>query len=172
MKRLPLKTLVIGLVVMSFAFLGMVTPSAALAGGIVSVHGHHGNIEYQDRVISSRQFLGWGLDFTQASGNYNWIHYSIPTPLFTNTRYLAIQFLTGSVDVEITKFHVYDGAHKIFSLEGLDLAGNTHQENWFIIDMGSDKLITRALGLSIEIGAGVEMMSHQVAIYAVGAEWH
>ena len=29
-----------------------------------------------------------------------------------------------------------------------------------------------ALGLSIKVGAGVEMMSHRMAIYSVGALWH
>jgi len=38
--------------------------------------------------------------------------------------------------------------------------------------MGEDKTIEWGLGLSIGVGAGVEMMSHRIRIYAVWAEWH
>ena len=138
------------------------------AAGIATTHGHTGHIEYQDNVASSKQFLGWGLDFTQASGMWNWIHYSIPVPFGAKTRYVGILFQTGSIDVSITKIDIYDGEVKIHSESGLNLSGLKH---WHLVDMGGLKTIDEALGLSIEIGAGVESMSHRVWIFAVGATW-
>ena len=168
MKKLSFKVLSIGFCVMFFA---MATPPVTLAGGLVSVHGHNGHIEFPDVVNSATQFKGWGLDFDQASGTENWIHYTIPTPIFSETRYLAIKFFTGSVDMKISAFHVYDGYNRIYALDGLNLTGNTYNDNWYIIDMGSYKLINSALGLSIEVVAGVGRISHRVQIFAIAAEW-
>ena len=74
----------------------MVMAGTSFAGSIVAVHGPSGDIEYMDRVDSTaRQKVGWGLDFEQKSGNFNWIHYSIPTIPFTKTRYLLVHYETG-----------------------------------------------------------------------------
>ena len=141
---------------------------AAEFGAITSVHGHSGHVEYPDRVISEREFLGWGLDFEQSSGLWNWIHYSIPVPWGTRTRYLGVRFETGSIDAFISDLHVYDGGSQIHSQGGLNLSEGP---NWYVLDMGEEKLIDEALGLSIRVAAGVEMMSHRVIIYAVAADW-
>lgn len=144
----------------------------AYAGGIVAVHGNSGHIEYEDRVDSSKQFLGWGLDFDQSSGLGNWIHYSIPVPIPSTVRFLGIKFLTGSSDAFLKQFHVYNGRTKIYDSTEYNLSGDTYRDSWFIIDMGSGKTIDTALGLSIEVAAGVESMSHNIEIYAVGAGWN
>jgi len=155
-------------------FISLVMAGACLAGSVVAVHGHSGDIEFMDRVASTdRQKMGWGLDFTQNSGLKNWIHYSIPTIPFTKTRYLLVYYETGitgeTADSIITQFHVYDGPTRIYLNTSVDLTGGPA---YAIIDMGEDKTISWGLGLSMEIGAGVEMMSHRMRIYAVWAEWH
>lgn len=148
------------------------------AGAIVAVHGHSGNIEYPDRVYygtSTRHLAGWGLDFKQKGNTDNWIHYSIPTPLFSKTRYLAIRFKTGSVESQIHAIHVYNGGTKIYDSGSLDLYGDTYGNSgaWYIVDMGSDKTIDKALGLSINVEySGIEQMDSSIVIYAVAAEWH
>lgn len=157
------------LMVFSLAMAG-----TCLAFNIVAVHGHSGDIEYMDRVSSTdRQKLGWGLDFTQNSGSSNWIHYSIPTVPFTKTRYLLVRYETGitgeTADSSITAFHVYDGGTKIYEDNSVSLTGGPDH---VLIDMGEDKTISWGLGLSIKVGAGVEMMSHRIRIYAVMGEWH
>ena len=171
MQKLSFKVLSIGFCVMFFAIFAMATPPAALAGGLVSVHGHNGHIEFPDEVNSATPFKGWGLDFDQASGKGNWIHYTIPTPIFSETRYLAIKFFTGSVDMKISAFHVYDGYNRIYALDGLTLSGESCKNSWYVIDMGSYKPINSALGLSIAVDAGVERISHRVQIFAIAAEW-
>ena len=147
---------------------------ACLAGSIAAVHGHSGDIEFMDRVSSTeRQKLGWGLDFHQNPGVANWIHYSIPTIPFTKTRYLLVYYETGitgeTADSIITAFHVWDGNTRIYRNDSVDLTGGP---DYAIIDMGEDKTISWALGLSIGVGAGVESMSHRMRIYAVWPEWH
>ena len=154
-------------------FISLVMAGACLAG-IVAVHGHSGDIEYMDRVASTaRQKLGWGLDFAQNPGGANWIHYSIPTAPFTKTRYILVYYQTGitgeTADSIINKFHVYDGPNKIYENNSVDLTGGP---DYAIIDMGEDKTISWGLGLSMEVGAGVESMSHRMRIYAVWAESH
>jgi hypothetical protein len=138
------------------------------AGGIATTHGHSGHIEYQDNVDSSRQFLGWGLDFDQALGTWNWIHYSIPVPFGAKTRKVGVLFKTGSADVGITTIDIFDGDVRIHREDGLNLSGD---KQWYIVDMGELKTIDEALGISIEVGAGVESMSHRVYIIAAGAAW-
>jgi hypothetical protein len=155
-------------------FISLVMAGACLAGSIVAVHGHSGDIQYMDRVASTDlQKLGWGLDFIQNSGVANWIHYSIPTIPFTKTRYLLVYYQTGitgeTADSSINKFHVWDGPTKIYENNSVSLTGGPA---YAIIDMGEDKTISWGLGLSIEVGAGVEMMSHRMQIFAVWAEWH
>jgi len=152
----------------------LVMTGACLAGSIVAVHGHSGNIEYQDRVLNTdRQKLGWGLDIEQKPGLYNWLHYSIPTVPLTKTRYLLVRYQTGipgeTADSMITSLHVYDGENLIYFKDGLSLTGGPAIT---VIDMEEEKTISWGLGLSIGIGAGVESMSHAMRIYAVWAEWH
>ena len=152
----------------------LVMAGACLAGSIVAVHGHSGDIEYMDRVASTdRQKMGWGLDFTQNPGSSNWIQYSIPTIPFTKTRYLLVRYETGvtgeTADSIITSFHVYDGGTNIYQNNSVNLTGGPA---YTLIDMGEDKTISWGLGLSIAVGAGVESMSHRIRIYAVWAEWH
>lgn len=159
-----------GVLMFTLLFMAGTCPAAS----IVAVHGHSGDIEFMDRVSSTdRQKLGRGLDFVQNSGLSNWIHYSIPTIPFSKTRYLLVYYETGeageTADSIINAFHVYDGPTKIYENNSINLTGGP---SYAIIDMGEDKTISWGLGLSMKIGAGVEMMSHRIRIYAVWAEWH
>ena len=70
--------------------------------------------------------------------------------------------------MSITTIDVFDGSSRIFRDDGLNL---TENKQWYVVDMGSTQTIGEALGVSIEIVAGVEMMSHQVKIHSVAAVW-
>ncbi len=142
---------------------------AAWAAGLMTVHGHSGHIQYQDRT-SSGVYTGSGLNFEQNSGTTNWIHYSLPVPYgVINTRYLAFRFETGSADAYICCIDVWNGDQLIYHEGELSLSG---EARWYLVDMGADKVIDQALGISIEVVAGDQMMSHQFKFYAVAAEWH
>ena len=137
-------------------------------GTIVTVHGHNGHVEYADRVESDREFLGWGLDFEQSPGLWNWIHYALPVPWGRSTRYVAVRYETGSIDAFISDIHVYDGGTKIYEEADINLSEGPA---WYVIDMGEHMFIDEALGVSIRVAAGVESMSHRVIFYAVAGDW-
>jgi len=121
-------------------------------------HGSGGNIEYINRVDTlDRVHIGWGLDFNQSPGLINWIHFAVPSVHLATSRYVALQFWTGSADAIVNKVHVYNLASKIKTFEGLGLSSGWHTK---VFDMGSDFPIT-AIGISVEVGAGVESMSHR-----------
>jgi len=152
----------------------LITAGACMAGGIVAVHGHSGQVEFMDNFANTnRYYLGWGLDLDQKPGLGNWLHYSIPTIPGTKTRYLLVRYETGtpgnSADSMITALHVFDGETRIYQHNSLVLTGGP---TYALIDMGEDKTISWGLGLTLGIGAGVESMSHRMRIYAAWAEWH
>ena len=121
-------------------------------------HGQDGNIEYGANVqAAARDRAGWGLDFTQKSGLTNWVHFAIPSVHGWSVRYIALKFWTGSVDAIVDKVHVYDLNNKIDEFEDLGWSGG-----WLIktLDLGAP-VMTSAVGISVQVGAGVEMMSHR-----------
>jgi hypothetical protein len=151
----------------------LVTAGACMAGGIVAVHGHSGQIVLLNNLANTNQYyLGWGLDLDQKPGLANWLHYSIPTIPFTKTRYLLVRYQTGipgsTADSMISHLHVFDGETRIYATD-VNLTGGPA---YALIDMGEDKTISWGLGLTIGIGAGVESMNHRMRIFAAWAEWH
>jgi len=132
-----------------------------------TVHGHTGHVEYMSRVDNADIYKGWGLDIDQKSGNYNWVHFAIPTALITTTRYIAFELQTGSVDALISQVDIYNGRTKIKSFDALTWSGPAAVH---ILDLGSEMSVGLGLGISVKIGAGVEMMSHNFLFYTVAAD--
>jgi len=122
------------------------------------IHGHSGHIEYPGRVVTMEgAHIGWGLDFDQESGLFNWVHFAVPTEFGKNTRYIALQLLTGSVDAIVDKVHIYDLNTKVREFNDLGWTGPLQVH---ILDLGAERAFA-ALGISIQVGAGVEMMDHR-----------
>jgi hypothetical protein len=135
-----------------------IAPSLAQAADWACTHGHGGNIEYQANVATmERAHIGWGLDFDQKSGLYNWVHFAVPSTHGKSVRYIALQFETGSPDAYVNQIHVYNMSEKIREFNNLGWSGNLQTQ---VLDMGSEFPIS-AVGISVGIGAGVEMMSHR-----------
>lgn len=121
-------------------------------------HGHSGHIEYEDRIEDTgRTHIGWGLDFVQKSGLTNWVHFAVPSQFGQQTRFIALQFLTGSVDAIVRDVHIYDLGIKVREFNDVNWTGALQSQ---ILDLGSERAFT-ALGISVGIGAGVEQMSHR-----------
>lgn len=152
-------------ILLSFiAMLFFTTPVLALQWACT--HGHTGNIEYIDRVSTlDRVHIGWGLDFNQSPGLLNWVHFAPPSMFGQTTRYVALQFSTGSVDAFIDSVHVYDLGTKVKEFNDLGLSGAKQTE---VFDLGADTTFT-ALGISVEVKAGVESMSHNIEFYGACA---
>ncbi|WP_233144593.1 hypothetical protein [Methyloprofundus sedimenti] len=144
---------------MSFCFTAMLFLSQPiLALDWACTHGHSGNIEYVNRVETlDRVHIGWGLQFDQKSGLVNWIHFAPPSSFGQKTRYVALQFSTGSVDAFIDNVDIYDLGVKVKQFTNLGWSGPQQIQ---ILDLGEEMTFT-ALGISVEVKAGVESMSHE-----------
>ncbi len=170
------KIILVSLVVVLSLVFFSASPDSASAFTIVTVQGTSGQIEYMNNVnasASDRILAAWGLDFYQNDDSYNWVHYSIPVPLGSKTRYLLVYYQTGSGSLinnsSITAIHVYDGPTKIYETT-VDLVGGPA---FHLIDMGSDKTTDYSLGLSIQTHAGtLSVGSNRIRIFSVMGEHH
>lgn len=155
------------LVVMLFSLL--TTSNNLFASTISTAHGHSGKIEYLERVLSDPPYYrAWGLEFSQSPSGPNWIHYSPQVPLLSKVQYIAVVFRTGSAQTSITNIDIFDGESRIHREAGLDLNGD---KQLYVLDMGEQKTIGAALGISIEVRTGVDAASSKVVIYSVAALW-
>ncbi len=122
-------------------------------------HGQSGSVEYPSRLDSLDQVhIGWGLDFDQSPGLTNWIHFAPPSLHGQQTRFIALQFLTGSNDAIVKHVHVYNLAAKVKEFNNVNWTGGPLQIQ--VLDLGESMTFT-ALGISVGIGAGVEILSHR-----------
>ncbi|MGB5831817.1 MAG: hypothetical protein WBG92_07490 [Thiohalocapsa sp.] len=121
-------------------------------------HGQDGNIEYGASIqAAASDRAGWGLDFTQQSGLKNWVHFAVPSVHGASVRHVALRFWTGSADAFVDKVHVYNLEAKVKEFEDLGWSGGWLTKT---LDLGAPAPIS-ALGISVEIAAGVEAMSHR-----------
>jgi hypothetical protein len=140
------------------ALVMLVFSTTSLAAGWSCTHGQSGNIEKINNVQTlDRVHLGWGLDFNQKPGLDNWVHFAPPTIHNSVARFIAIQFWLGSIDADVNAIHVYNLGAKIGEFELADQASGWHTS---VFDLGSDIPVS-AVNVSVNIGAGVESMSHR-----------
>jgi hypothetical protein len=141
------------------------------------VHGTQGRIEYTDRITGpgNRTVFGFGLQFIQNSGSYNYIHYAVPTkygpnPSSWGARYIYIDYYTGSADAGIYEVHIYNGGgfppFKIVSFSPAKTGSGR-----LTIDLGTVTSFSGGLGVTIYVGAGVEAMDHTFKFMGVGADF-
>lgn len=150
-------------------FILLTASNNLFAATVSTAHGHSGKIEFLDRVLSDPPYYrGWGLEFSLSPSGPNWIHYSPQVPMLSKVQYVAVWFETGSVHTSITTVDVFDGRNRIHREADLNLKGG---QQWYILDMGQQKTIGAALGISIEVKTSVDAESHRVAIYSVAALW-
>jgi len=134
------------------------------------VHGNSGHIEYKDRYTNANRFeRGWGLDFILNSGTVNYVHLAVPTIASTTqgVRYVRVRFATGSADAWVSAIHIYDGTTKVMVKEGSWSDGY----KTVTVDLGYVRSFNYGLGVSIEIKAGVESMSHAFIFVGAGANF-
>lgn len=140
------------------AVLGVVLCVGRAQGAAWScIHGHSGNFEFPNHVVTLTQtHIGFGLDFEQKPGLHNWIHFAPPSVLRQNVRYIGLQFWTGSTDAIVDKVHVYSLGNRVKEFNNLGWSDGWHTE---VLDLGSD-LPFDAIGISVEVDAGIETKSH------------
>jgi hypothetical protein len=121
------------------------------------VHGTAIQIEAMDKVeqvlrrgFNVRLFLKPGVDM--------WFHFPIPTPVILNDRRLRadsamIDFKTDGGQTQISKVHVYDGAARIATHEGLNLSNHHPLERFAVTDRPE---IVRGIAISVAVDMGVD----------------
>jgi hypothetical protein len=135
------------------------------------IHGHSMQIEYPDRLVSQRR-AGFSFTVEGKPGTINWFHFAIPTPVIINDVRLRADsvmlcFRTGSVDAIVRDVHVYDGNNLIAVHDNVRLS----KENLFVRLMIPDRPeMWLALGISIGVSFGVEMMDHHMEFIAAGCD--
>jgi len=146
-------------------------PGQAFTADWVYTHGHSGSVQSPGNVTGLLP-MGWGLQFAVKPGVGTWVHYAVPTTTKSGTkqyavRHLRLKFTTGSVDAYLRHIHVWDGNVRFVTLSDVNLS----EVQDIKIDLGQNWNVYRGLGVSLEFVAGVESMSHQVEIQAVGAQF-
>jgi hypothetical protein len=154
------------------------TPAKARAEAAIKIahamwiHGHSMQIEYPDRLASQWR-AGFSITVEGKPGSSNWFHFAIPTPLIVNDVRLRadsimLSFRTSSVDAIVRDVHVYDGSTVIAAHNNIKLT----KENLFVRLMIPDRPeIWVALGVSIGVSFGVEMMDHHMEFIAAGCDF-
>ncbi len=136
------------------------------------IHGHSMQIEYPDRLASQWR-AGFSFTVEGKPGTSNWFHFAIPTPVIINDVRLRadsvmLSFRTSSVDAIVRDVHVYDGSTVIAAHNNIKLT----KENLFVRLMIPDRPeIWVALGISIGVSFGVEMMDHHMEFIAAGCDF-
>jgi len=155
---------------LSVGVVALVASFAAHASDWNWTHGTSCHEEFENRISdSNRNRFGWGLDFTQSSGTHNWIHCAVPTDADSDetVRYLRLRFYTGSADAWISQVHVYNGETRVKSFSV------NWKNGWYTktLDLVTPRVFNKGLGISIEIKAGVEPLSHRFAFAGAGARF-
>jgi hypothetical protein len=120
-------------------------------------------------VAPDNVYFGWGTDVDLKPGLSNWVQLAIPTPgnLSQGARYIRLRFYTGSVDAFVSDIHIWNGEEKV-----KEFAGNW-SNGWktVTLDLGAVTSFSKGLGVSIQIKAGVENLSHRFIFAGAGANF-
>jgi len=136
------------------------------------IHGHSMQIEYPDRIAHQRR-TGMSFDIEGQPGTDNWFHFAIPTPVIINDIRLQADavmlcFKTGSIDAFLRDVHVYDGVTRIAEFNDVNLSKD---QPFARLVLPGAPLMWQALGISLGVGFGVEMMDHTMEFYAAGCDF-
>lgn len=136
------------------------------------IHGTSMQIEYPDRMASVRR-AGSGVLVEGKPSTTNWFHFAIPTPVIVDDNRLRvgsvlIDFKTMSADATVEHVHVFDGNHRIAEFNDVNLSGAIGMRRFDVPDHPEVKF---GIGVTIGVGFGVEMMSHQMAFIAAGCDF-
>jgi hypothetical protein len=136
------------------------------------IHGHSMQIENPERLASVWR-AGMYIRVEGKPGNATWFHFAIPTPVIVNDHRLRalrviLQFRTSSADASVRDIHVYDGETKIAQFNNVNLSGNV---GYRAFDIPGNPEVKLGIGISIGVGFGVEMMSHQMEFISAGCDF-
>jgi hypothetical protein len=136
------------------------------------IHGTSMQIEYPDRVAAVRR-AGSGIVVEGKPSTRNWFHFAIPTPVIVDDHRLRVGSVllvckTRSADAFIRDIHVFDGGHRIVEHNDVGLSGDLGMVRY---DVPEHPLVRTGIGISIGVGFGVEMVSHQMVFVSAGCDF-
>lgn len=91
-------------------------------------HGHSMQIEFPDNIAKVWK-AGFYIEVEGKPGTQNWFHFAIPTTVIVNGKRLHVGsvmllFETLSADAIVRDVHIFDGAARIASHNGVNLTGD------------------------------------------------
>lgn len=134
------------------------------------IHGHSVRVEYPDRMDEVKR-IG---DLARLKGKRdtkNWFHLAVPTTVFVDSDRLRIESVMlrfRTSEATITKVHVYDGANKIASNDGLNLSPESWAFERFTIP--GEPEIRWGLGISFKGEFGFSR-SRRIEISSAGGDF-
>ena len=135
------------------------------------IHGHSIRIEYPDRMEEETRRIGGYIRLVGRAGTSNWFHAAVPTAVIVEGNRLRIdsvmlRFRTSGAAV--TSVHVYDGATRIASHDGLSLSPYAWALERF--EVTGEPEIRWGLGLSFkgEFGSGGH---RRIEVASAGADF-
>lgn len=136
------------------------------------IHGHSMHVEDND-AIAALWHSGFCIYVEGKPGSLNWLHAAVPTPTMVNGRRMRIIAIllicrTMSPDAIVRDIHVYDGDSKIGDINDVNLSGDIGLVRFAIPDQPE---VQNAIGVSLGLGFGVELLAHGMSVTAVGAEF-
>ncbi len=147
------------------------------------IHGVAVKPEYNDNINKS-SYKGWGSNFLCENGKDNWFHVALSTPVIINGArpklskiYLLFSTEHGGIgEINIRSIHLYDGKHKVRSLDSLNLSGDHSSAIDATNTIALTPPITIQSGLGISIGVSVPIgigpsSSFPVKFATIGAEF-
>jgi hypothetical protein len=136
------------------------------------IHGTSLQIEYPDRIARVRR-AGSGIVVEGKPGTRNWLHFAVPTPVIVDDDRMRVGSImlvckTMSADAVIRDVHVFDGGHRFAEFNDVNLTGDLGFQRF---DIAEHPEVRLGLGISIGVGFGVEMMSHEMAFTSAGCDF-
>jgi len=147
----------------------------------VWIHGVAVKAEFNDR-IKSTSYKGWGSSFQCLNDQNNWFHIALTTPVIINGArpklskiYLLFSTESGMIgEIKIHSIHLYDGKHKVRSLDNLNLSGD-HSSAIDItntIELTPPMVIQSGLGISVGVSVPNGPSSNfPIKFSTIGAEF-
>lgn len=136
------------------------------------IHGHSGHVELPNNVRRLTPY-GFHLELDPYAGQYNWVHFAIPTPVILYDRRLKLwrvmlNFQTASWDSWVHAVHVWDGATPLLRQNGLYLHGN---HGFAAFNVPGTPAVQFGIGVSLGIYSGASANDHRFFFRTVGGDF-
>ena len=137
-------------------------------------HGNALTIENPENVANAKRF-GWGTDIIMKPGQASWFHIPLASPVITTGGRTSLQrafVLFKSEGGTITNVHLYDGAAKFQSFDGISLQGDHRNalDGSNTLELGSPHTVAFGIGISFHFAASPQS-SAQLSVATAGGDF-